>query len=236
MDKMKYKDKYFSIMGDSISTYEGVSPSWYNTFYTAERKCEADLLSPDDTWWGIVINTLGGKLFVDNAWSGSLVGKHPQCEIESYGASDERTAFLGENGISPDVVMVYIGTNDWGWNMPIDPEEGHEEDVGVFKPAYRMMLRKIRRNYPSAEIWCFTLTNSDRMSDSGFSLPFTKDGRPLTEYCRAIRECAAEEGCRLVDIYRASPGYESMDDLHPDKKGMRTLADCVLEELAKYSD
>lgn len=227
----KYQGKYFSIMGDSISTYEGASPSWYNTFYTAERKCEADLLSPDDTWWGIVIGTLGGKLLVDNAWSGSLVSKHPQCEIESYGASDERTAFLGENGVSPDVVMVYIGTNDWGWNMPIDPAVGQENDIGVFKPAYRIMLEKIRRNYPDAEIWCFTLTNSDRMSDSGFSLPYTKEGRSLSEYCRAIRECAHEMGCKLIDIYRSSPGYRSMDDLHPNKEGMRQIADLVLAEL-----
>ena len=231
----KYQGKYFSIMGDSISTFEGVSPSWYNTFYTAERKCEADLLSAKDTWWGIVIDALCGKLLVNNSWSGSLVAKHPQCEIESYGASDERTGFLGENGVAPDVVMVYIGTNDWGWNIPIDPVAG-EEDVGIFKSAYQIMLRKIRRNYPKAEIWCFTLTNSDRMSDSGFSLPFTKNGRPLAEYCRAIRECAAQEGCRLIDIYRSAPGYASMDDLHPDKQGMATLAGYVLEELEKNWD
>ena len=227
----KYHGKYFSVMGDSISTFEGVSPSWYNIFYTAERKCEADILTSDNTWWGIVIDRLGGKLLVDNAWSGSLVSKLPQCEIESYGASDERTEFLGTDEISPDVVMVYIGTNDWGWDVPIDPPVGHEEDVGFFLSAYTVMLRKIRRNYPDAEIWCFTLTNSDRMLDSNFSLPFTKNGRPFAEYCRAIRECANQEGCKLIDIYRTDKGYRTIDGLHPDAEGMRQIADLVLDVL-----
>ena len=220
-------------MGDSISTFEGINPFYYNTFYTAERKCEADILDPADTWWGMIIKVLGGELLVDNAWSGSLVSKLPQCEIESYGASDARTAFLGDNGLSPDVIMVYIGTNDWGWNVKVYPSEEEKSDISVFSVAYNEMLSKIKRNYPEAEVWRYTLCYSDSMLQKNFTLPFAEITGTIDEYSRAIRACASENACRLLDLCRNKVGYTTIDDLHPDKNGMKMIADVALAELTR---
>lgn len=227
-----YQGKLFSILGDSISTFEGVTPEGYNVFYTAARKCEANVIPVEETWWGRVIAELGGELLANDSWSGSLVCKHPQCEIESYGASDARTSALGKDGKTPDVVMVYIGTNDWGWNMTINPKPGREEDLSVFRVAYNAMLRKIRKNYPAAEIWCFTLAVSDSMRDFEFTLPFVSGKRAsMVEYCRAICDCARENGCRIINLYQPAHAYATIDDLHPDRRGMKTIAEMVLRQL-----
>ena len=221
--KTDYKGKLFSIMGDSLSTFAGVTPEEFGVFYDTSRKYDADIITVEETWWGRVIQVLGGELLFNNSWSGSLVCKHPDCTVESYGSSDKRTSSLGKDGKSPDVVMVYIGTNDCGYRMRIYPEPGQENDISVFSVAYDTMLRKIRKNYPDAEIWCFTLAVSEHRSEANV--------KRLFDYSCAIKKCADENGCRLIDVYQPDHPYETIDDLHPDSRGMKRIADRTLEEL-----
>ena len=234
--KKEYENKLFSIIGDSVSTFEGVTPENYEVFYTAPMKCTTNVLAAEDTWWGKVIKALGGELLVNDSWSGSLVTKHPKCEIESYGASDARTSNLGKDGKTPDVVMIYIGTNDWGWNVPVDPQAGQENDISVFKVAYDTMIKKIKKNYPQAEIWCFTLAISDGMEDCGNVHPYVRSGRALREYCCAIRESATENNCRLIELYCPEEQYETVDKYHPNRRGMQTLAKIVLDQLTESDE
>ena len=72
----KYKNKYISILGDSISTFAA--------FYNIERKIISHIATLSDTWWGQVIEKLGAKLLVNNSISGSTVTWHPSYEIQSY--------------------------------------------------------------------------------------------------------------------------------------------------------
>ena len=71
----KYFGKYFSILGDSISTLDGYNPSGYNIFYTGEKCDIANVHDMADTWWEMVINYFCGELLVNNSWSGSQVAK-----------------------------------------------------------------------------------------------------------------------------------------------------------------
>lgn len=50
--KNDYKNKYFSILGDSISTFEHYSEPDYAAYYDVSHKLEADVLTMYDTWWG----------------------------------------------------------------------------------------------------------------------------------------------------------------------------------------
>lgn len=212
-----YQNKYFSIMGDSISTLLEYNPLGFDSFYKYEM-CElSGVKAYGDTWWGQVIEALGGKLLVNNSWSGSLVVKHPLCRIPSYACSDERTAFLGKDGLSPDVIMIYIGTNDAGWDVELDGEDG---DIACFRVAYNAMLGKIKRNYPDAEIWCLTLCKREG-----------NDGAYLKEYCKVICECTEEYGCELIDLYGQPKAYETVDGLHPNADGMKTVAKLVLGQI-----
>ena len=86
----EYKNKLFSVLGDSISTFEGVSEPEFAAFYDNYNKLLGNIYSPKQTWWGIVIDTLGGELLVNNSISGSTVTWHPSYEISSYACSDER--------------------------------------------------------------------------------------------------------------------------------------------------
>ena len=65
--------KTFSIMGDSISTFEGCVPDGYTLFYNDERLERSGVLRPEDTWWSHAVRGLGGTVLADSAWSGSMV-------------------------------------------------------------------------------------------------------------------------------------------------------------------
>lgn len=224
-----YKNKLFSILGDSISTLDGYNPRGYEIFYKFENCYKANIYAPQDTWWGKVIDVLGGELLVNNSWSGSMVCKHRLCEIPSFGASDERTSSLGKDGLVPDVVMVYLGTNDWGAGMKVNPDAEDENNLAVFRIAYRTMLEKIKRNYPNAEIWCFTLGVSKCTNNSAFAFPFCYGGNHIEKYCNVIRDCANDNYCRLVDLYHATlvEPFDSIDGFHPNAEGMKTLFNVI---------
>lgn len=222
-----YRGKYFSILGDSISTLAGCNPPECGVFYDRENKYLAGIYAPQDTWWGQVIEALGGHLLVNNAWSGSTVCRLPMYEIDSYGCSDGRTGGLHIGTVSPDVVMVLLGLNDFGCGLPVVGDGGAQ----VFSTAYEMLLGKLRRNYPASEIWCLTLPVSCWSKQPGFVPPPMRGGWHVAEYCQAIRDCAGKLGCRVVDIYDPAAPYDTIDGYHPTAEGMQTIARAVLRAL-----
>ncbi|MBR2321665.1 MAG: hypothetical protein IKA57_05965 [Clostridia bacterium] len=230
----RYKDKYFSILGDSISTFEGYSEPKDAEYYDWGYKMRSGIFALADTWWGQVIERLNGRFLRNNSISGSTVCWHPAYEVPSYGCSDERTAALDKEGISPDVIMVFLGTNDWGAGIAVkcaNATKGEENNLAIFTNAYRKMLEKLKKNYPNAEIWCFTLPISCCSAMSNFEFPYYYGGRHIAEYCEAIEESAKAYGCCLIDLYRYGTSHDTMDGFHPNVNGMKTLADGVINGL-----
>lgn len=227
----EYSGKRFSVLGDSISTLERYTrPSGYE-YYRGENMFIAEVFFPRDTWWGQVIDALGGELLVNNSIYGSTVIKHPAALIPTHGSSDERTGDLGEGDLSPDVIMILMGINDWGYGVPPMAEEG-EGDLTVFSVAYGAMLSKLRRNYPEAELWCFTLPVSDYVGGAD-GVPQQKRRYHLGEYSAAIRAVAEERGCRIIDLYAREVNYKTVDNYHPNAEGMRELSEVTLRELSR---
>ena len=227
--KSLYKDKYFSILGDSISTFEGCSQPKDAAYYDRAKKMETGVLTPADTWWGIVLESLGGKLLVNNSWSGSTVCNHPAFEVPSYACSEERTSALSKEGITPSVIIVYMGTNDWGMGLRVAGD--NEASATVFSGAYREMLCRLKNNYPEAQIWCITLPISKCLAKENFTFPYYCGGRHILEYCETICKVATEEGCRVIDLYSLGELHDTIDGFHPNKRGMKTLANAVLGAL-----
>lgn len=227
--KFDYRYKKFSVLGDSISTLLGYSEPDYAAFYDTSHKIKSGVLTPSDTWWGIVIERLGGELLVNNSISGSTVTRHPLYEIPSYACSDERTSSLHKEEATPDVIMIYMGTNDWGSGVRVN--DGERNSTSLFSPAYDTMLSKIKNNYPNAEIWCLTLPISSCESLSRFEFPYFFGGRHIDEYCEAIRSCAEKFGCRMIDLreFSSSEPYDTIDGFHPNAQGMQSIARGVLE-------
>ena len=211
----RYCDKYFSVLGDSMSTLQGVSVPEGAAFYEGGRKWEFGIFAPQDTWWGQVIDALGGKMLVCDAFSGSTVSRDPLCEFPSYGCSDERTGSLHRGEVKPDIIMVLLGANDRGMRVAVRGERDW-----CFEGAYRLMLRKLRRSYPRAEIWCLTVP--------------TPQNAPLTDpdpYSQAVRDIGAEAGCRVLELASPDGRYSSPDRLHPDREGMRIIAERILSQI-----
>lgn len=229
-----YRNKKFSILGDSISTLEGYNPEGNKVFYDTEKCLKANIHGPEDTWWGKVIDCFGGELLINNSWSGSWVAKMPHIDELSYsGCSDERTSSLHIGDRKPDVIIVYLGTNDWYYGA--SPEYNGELQIlkdQSFCYAYNNMLKKLKENYPQAEIWCCTLCVSD-IGNFAETFPFERMGVHMKVYCDIIKAVACENGCRVIDLYSHLTPYDTVDGCHPSAKGMETLAKLIIKELTE---
>lgn len=148
----KYFNKQFSILGDSISTLSGYNPKGYKVFFDEQNSEKASIHNMNDTWWGKVIDFFGGELLVNNSWSGSRVTSRRKNSFPS-GCSDERTSHLHIDGVKPDVIIIYLGFNDWANGVELDGTHFLEEslDLSYFVCAYNEMLEKVTSNYPNAD-------------------------------------------------------------------------------------
>lgn len=232
--KNKYYGKQFSVLGDSISTLEGFHPGGYHVFYEKSNVDKTNVRQMKDTWWGKVIDYFGGKLLVNNSWSGSRVTKLPRSnEIFPSACSDERTKGLHIDNVKPDVIIIYMGTNDWAFGARLDHDTcllGIDERE-YFGSAYAVMLEKLRKNYPDAELWCCTLSSTYMSSNSDFTFPEIYYGSDITYYNHEIRENAEKYGCRLIDLFKNRIPYNSIDGTHTNAEGMNTLAIQVIRAM-----
>lgn len=220
---MNFRTRKISLLGDSISTYPGYQPDRY-VYYRGERLSDNGLESEKDTWWMQVVEALGGELCVNNSVSGSTVAG----AFFPSACSDERCSALGTKE-APDVILIYMGTNDRGLAVPLGTEE--PKNPNGFYGAYRFMLQKINKNYPAAKIVCATLPMGCLR---GQPMPeFDRVMRKGMRYSDAIAKAAAEEGCILADIAAFGKRYETLDFCHPTREGHKTLAELWLQAIAK---
>ncbi|MBQ9467609.1 MAG: SGNH/GDSL hydrolase family protein [Clostridia bacterium] len=243
----RYAGKRFSILGDSISTLEGYNPPGYAVFYTGEVRAAAGVTAPEETWWGMAVSRLEGELLVNNSYSGSRVSRLPGGDLFPSGCSDERTGALDRGGKTPDVILVCLGMNDWGYGVKCRddgalPEGGYD----TFEGAYRTMIAKLQRNYPAAEICPCTFCTAYMPSDYAFSFPYRLAGTHIEDFNDVIREiCAGSEKesvsageskgragrLHLLDLYRFYTPYAAIEGFHPTRRGMETLADLIVRAL-----
>ena len=157
--------KYVSILGDSVSTLYGWNPKGYCVFYEGENCERSGVKEYADTWWGQLTDYLGANLLVNDSWSGSRVTKLPnQNQLFPSGISDERINNLGKKFKKPDLIIVMLGDNDWGHGVSIsEPDNlGDERNLYMFCDAYNLMLDKIKKRYPRAQVQCYKKANVDR--------------------------------------------------------------------------
>ena len=219
--KKERKNVAISILGDSISTFEGYNPNGYAVFYDKQMQQITGLTSVDDTWWGRVIRTMKASLCVNDSYSGSLVTGNGFPAASSV----ERTSNLEKKDTKPDIILLYIGFNDFGNGIRISPDPMGDNDYHCFEPAYDGMLKRLKHNYPKATIVCGSLMRTKIESNHSFSFPETYTGVPYEEYNEAIRRIALKNQCILADLAKSDVRYETLDGTHPTAKGHTTIAD-----------
>ena len=211
-----WKGKKVSILGDSISTYRGVSNDTEARQDIGENPFRYQLPFPlEKTYWQRVIDQLGLVLCVNNSWSGgNLSGQ------DNPDAGVNRACQLArDDGTAPDLVILFMGINDLGRGV----------DVGVFREDYQKTLQTIAKNHPAAFVCCINLPDRDSRIKAR-TLAFNS----------VIQDAVKEMGERffVADLFSSKLKDDfyydnTTDGLHPDEDGMGYIAEVVIEAIQK---
>lgn len=252
----------FSILGDSISTFNGYLPSDDNNYDGASYashypKAQANITSVDNTWWMKLANKSGLTLLQNASWSGSFTNGNSSDNNSAYaGCSNRRISDLAKNGTNPDIIICYIGINDfldshneelgnWGWNETYHHFDGHsaipsDGNIATFSEAYALMLAKIMQTYPNAEVYCCTLLESnmtavDTQDSTKFPVMNSK-GYTLTMWNDTIKNIAKCLGANIINLHECGINYWNVDsytwDLtHPNDAGTTLMSEKIYSDI-----
>lgn len=229
-DVVDLKGKTLSVLGDSISTFQGVSNNATTTNNTIGSNAiyypKYEIDNQNETWWKQTADLTGMNVLVNNSWSGSRVlNNNGAAYIDRCVQLHDNT---GENsGTNPDVIAVYIGINDFNAGLVCgefkELSDVYTEENGYITPqsfaeAYAIMVDKMTKRYADSDIYIFTLPANGTNKYTAL----------LDDYNEQIRKIAEYFDCYLVDI-AAIEGYEysnyTSDGLHPNEAGMDLITD-----------
>lgn len=240
----KYSGKKISILGDSISTY-GVPGATnqdgtycYSYYPTAtcrysQNGSDSIAFNVNDTYWMRLINMLGATLGINESWRGTKVAGSDASAFNNQ----TRINHLGENG-TPDLILVFGGTNDAGNNITIGTFNGGvytdydtaEEiaalPVSTFADAYKAMLIRLMFTYPTSEIVCILPT----YTTTYYTI------QKLDDYVEVIKEACDFFGIKWIDTRVSGitifnkQAYLS-DGIHPNVAGMALIANKIYKHL-----
>ena len=232
-----YQGKVISIMGDSISTYEGYIPDddGINLAHRSKYPQKNLLQNVNKTWWMQLINDLDAELGVNDSWAGSTVSNTILGNDRDWGenaamASLTRIENLASNG-TPDVILFFGGTNDIGLNVMLGvfnsdnvPEEVDLVSTtwNTFVDAYMTAIMRMQYYYPEAEIIAMLPTYTDTYYDDDRLNFFNEEIIKICDYFNV----------RWVDLRESGVTTDMLPDgIHPNKKGMACIASAVQETM-----
>ncbi len=219
-----FEGQTFSVLGNSISTFDGYVPSgfanWYNTTH----------MSVTSTWW-MRFSTLSGAAFEKNAsWSGSLVCSATPSKDNAFFGSDLRTGALG----NPDIILIAGGTNDWGSGLyPLGEYRTTAPfSTDTFRGAYSYLLDKLRTAHPDAKIVCMSILPRSNGLNAKNS-----QGWNINDANASIKKIAETFGAAYVNFDTCGMENDiwkyTFDGLHPNSEGMALIAKQLVTELVK---
>ena len=244
-----FAGKTISILGDSISTFSGVSN---NTSYNSTIGSNAVYYSGGtlgvyrgDTWWQQIIDALGMELLVNNSWSGSTVF-YPRKGESSVGYGDRCVNLHNDTtGEEPDMIIVFLGTNDFSYyqstlgTADIDYDSLITADGYVMPTstceAYAIMLHKMIARYPDAEIYCLGMAarrnpdKEDSYADVGQPTAFNAELKAIVDRFGAtyvdLENCGIDADAEVFDRYMGD------GRVHPNAAGMDMITEAVVSAL-----
>lgn len=243
-EKVTFEGLGLSVLGDSISTYDGWIPWGFHVFYPLD----GEVKDVSQTWWMMLLDDTGMELCANNSSSGSLCAGDSLAEDGiQYACSSFRLSHLtGKQGKMPDIIIIYMGTNDLLNGIPIGDNDGtkivEEGEIDNFSDAYSLILDKLASDYPISQIYCCTLA---QVGDWGTSQPFVmfENGSGLTakDYSDCIRTVAENKGIPVIDLYNCGIEIDNLQDMtsdgiHLTPEGMKCVERAVLSGIGAAVD
>ena len=157
-----FKNKWISILGDAMSTYEGwQTTSGFNYPFDTVNDVSK-------TWWHQLLTKLEANLCVNYSTNDHYLNRY--CTDEGCANiklhREEGTEYMNLNGTKvmapfrqdPDVILVSLGTEDFeeGRNLGETYANPYSEVEETFIGGYIKMLYTILKNYPNAKVYCLT--------------------------------------------------------------------------------
>ena len=242
---LKYKK--ISFLGDSITTFKGWIPSGYAVYYP-----RYDIQDVEQTWWKQLINVTGMELVKNCAWSGSkITGNAASTTSAAAGCSTKRINDLADGNKVPDIIIILISINDFGADVPLGDWDGgllpeDTTNVTTISEAYALMVSKILKTYPHAEVFCGTVLETPQHSYDHSKNVYPSDfgsGNTYTtvhKYNETIRKIARAFGVNVMEMHQCGINYFNGtyylgDGLHPNVAGAKLMAKKALSELESKS-
>ena len=222
-----YYGKKLSILGDSASAFQGYVPEGYTYYYPAGNN-QSGVLNVADIWWKKVMNALGMTLEKNNSWYGTTVADRSG---EDSSAGVNRCTDLGS---APDVIMVFMGINDFFNAVPIGSYTGKTylpAAKNTFREAYGNLIYSILGAYPDAELWLGTTAQTGYNS--------ILNNVPVSDFNDAVIELAAAFKCKVLDVSKCGLKWQNSerytigdgDNIHPNKFGHSVIANYIIGEM-----
>ena len=210
-EETKLENAYVSFYGDSITTYKDMIPEGFANYYPA-----VDVQSVEDTWWHQVVTKTNSKLLMNNSYGGTAV----------YGGTNQgidvnRIKLLATKEIkSPDVIIIFFGIND----------VVNGRTTTLFESSYTTMVESIQNMYPNAILFLCTLSYETYTNNS---TPGLRDA-----FSEIITKIGMKKNLPIIDFKNAlsekEAGKSLGDRIHPNKSGMKLLADEAIKVVTEY--
>lgn len=202
-----------SILGDSISTFEGYLPEGYPSHYPA-----GNVKKVEQTWWYQMLERNEWTLGSNNSYSGSRISNTlPLQNPHSNLADDSRIL-----NFNSDLIIIFAGTNDFGARIK-------QPTLCQFKEKFEYMLKGLIEKNPTSRIFiCTPLKRRDLKTKQ-------KSKIKLSNISRTIKDIGKNyNNCKIIDLYSHRiklSDFFYIDGLHPNAKGMNILSRWIEKEI-----
>ena len=178
--------KTMAVLGDSQSAYNPEHPD----------RCPLTSL-----WWYQYAQSIGldPETDVNNNSEGDTKVARSKNSATDMGCSQIRIDNLKVNGQDPDLIFVMMGGNDWATHVPLGSYNYGDyipnSTALDFKPAYALMLTRIKDTYPYATVVCINepLLLYESIGDNNEFV--------FEDYMQAQIDIAKMFNCQVVDLY-----------------------------------
>lgn len=249
--------KRISLIGDSISTYQGyifsTDDSQMNTFYPDSGSYADMVLNEQETWWWKIIygKMNNARLEADNAFGGSTVS---YTETKIDGMAKEPNDRMMENSLqlrylnygvgSPDILFYHGGRNDFGQfggNTDVllgaydkaSLQNAYDAAEGTLFNNYSAgtvaILRDFHEKFPQAKVLVIV---HDMMSD-GYETAAKAITRFLSRKGFDIR-CVSLHQTGTNNATNTTLEITKEGGTHPNSEGCTNMANYIFQELGTW--